>query len=332
MLSGVGVYSREILSGLAADHPDQQFLWAYRPHRLSRAFRERLPGNAHRVWLARNRLWPRTARVFHALNQRVDGRICDRIAATFHDLFVLTGEYSSPEFRIRFAEQARCAAAHADLIVAVSQFTATQLMQLLKVERSRIRVVHHGVHLPAGRPPGDDDRDNLILHVGAIQTRKNVNRLVEAFEASPPAWRLALAGSNGYGADQILARIASSPRVRDIEVCGYVDNHALEALYRRARVFAFPSLDEGFGMPVLDAMARGVPVLTSNGSALREISGDAALLVDPTDTSAIAEALGRLTSDAALRAELRAKGLAHAQTFSWKAAVEKTWAVYRELF
>lgn len=330
-LSGVGVYSREILSGLAAAHPDQQFLWCYRPHRLRRAFGESLPENARRVWLGANRLWPRSARLFHALNQRVDSRIARLIVATFHDLFVLTGEYSSAEFRARFADQARGAAERADLIIAVSHFTARQVVELLNVDASRVRVVHHGVHAPAGAMPDDDQRENLILHVGAIQTRKNVLRLIQAFETMPAGWRLALAGSNGYGAEAILSRIHNSPRRNDIEVCGYVDTDALEKLYRRARVFAFPSLDEGFGMPVLDAMSRGVPVLTSKGSALREISGDAAVLVEATDTEAIRDGLLRLTSEADLRDTLRAKGLEQARKFSWRTAVDETWAVYQEL-
>ena len=131
--------------------------------------------------------------------------------------------------------------------------------------------------------------------------------------------------------EAILARIAQSPRKADIQVLGYVSRERLTELYARASVFAFPSLDEGFGMPVLEAMAAGLPVLTSNRSALAEVSGEAALLADPTDAAAIAAALGRLTTDDALRRDLIGRGLERASGFTWEKAVAKTWTVYREL-
>ena len=128
-------------------------------------------------------------------------------------------------------------------------------------------------------------RENVILNVGAIQKRKNIARLVAAFETVAPEWRLVLAGSDGYGAEEIRARIAASPARERIAVLGYVTPEELAGWYARASVFAFPSLDEGFGMPVLEAMAAGVPVVTSNRSALPEVAGDAALLVDPEERS-----------------------------------------------
>jgi glycosyltransferase involved in cell wall biosynthesis len=170
------------------------------------------------------------------------------------------------------------------------------------------------------------------LFVGALQRRKNVVRLVRAFERMPRGWRLALAGAaDGYGAAEALEAIQASARRSDIAVLGYVSDAVLRDLYQRAAIFAFPSLDEGFGMPVLDAMANGVPVVTSVRSALPEVAGDAALLVDPEDIEALAEALVRLATEPALRADLAARGRARAQAFSWEAAVERTWAVYREL-
>ena len=116
--------------------------------------------------------------------------------------------------------------------------------------------------------------------MGAIQKRKNIARLVEAFEAVDSGWKLVLAGSQGYGAAEILTRIAASPARERIVVAGYVSPQALAGWYSRAALFAFPSLDEGFGMPVLEAMAAGIPVVTANRSALPEVAGDAAMLID----------------------------------------------------
>ena len=156
-------------------------------------------------------------------------------------------------------------------------------------------------------------------------------RLVEAFEDAPPGWQLFLAGSFGFEAEEALVRIAHSARKEDIRVLDYITSAELEKLYQRASIFAFPSLDEGFGMPVLDAMARGVPVLTSNRSAMPEVAGDAALLVDPTDVHSIADGLVRLATNADLRDTLIRAGIARAKEFTWEKSVEATWKVYQEL-
>jgi glycosyltransferase involved in cell wall biosynthesis len=330
VLSGVGLYSHEILMGLACAHPEVRFDFCYRPHRYLRARRAALPRNARRRVLAEP-LGPRSADLFHGLNQRLPRIPMRRAVATFHDLFVMTGEYSTPEYRARFTAQARDAAARADAVIAVSEFTRSQVISLLGVEPARVHVVHHGTRKFAGpllAPPG---REQVILNVGAIQKRKNIARLVEAFETLPSSWQLVLAGSNGYGAQEILARIEKSPARERINVTGYVSPSDLSGWYARAAVFAFPSLDEGFGMPVLEAMAAGVPVITSKRSALPEVAGDAAVLVDPEDTEALAEALRELTLNVDLCRDLARRGTARVRMFTWEKAICDTWNVYRTL-
>jgi len=324
-LSGVGVYSREMMFGLARAHPAQRFRYYYRPHRFLKSFSDTLPSNASRRLL---RGAPRVD-LFHALNQRVDAP-ARRTVSTFHDLFVMTGDYSSPEFRARFTEQARQAAANSDAIIAVSRFTASQVEQQLGVEPFRIHVVPHGVSVPVTSFTAP--RENLVLFVGVVQRRKNVARLVKAFEQLPRGWRLALAGAaQGYGAAEELRAVEESPRRGDIDVLGHLSAAQLDALYARARIFAFPSLDEGFGMPVLEAMSRGVPVITSNCSAMPEVAGGAALLIDPFRVEDLASALVRLAADESLRQEMILRGHARASEFTWKAAVAQTWAVYEKL-
>jgi glycosyltransferase involved in cell wall biosynthesis len=322
--SGIGIYSAEILAGLAAAYPHDKFLHCYRPRKYASAARPLFPNVRPRLLLSS--LATFRADVFHALNQRLDRRPAKKVVCTFHDLFVLTAEYSSPEFRARFAHQARKAAGLADLIIAVSNFTARQVSELLGVERARIRVVPHGVH-PA--PPSTGRRKKIVLFVGVLQKRKNLLRLIEAFEALPEDWRLVLAGApSGYGAEAILERASAHPRV---QITGYLSGPALEELYSRASIFAFPSLDEGFGIPVLEAMARDLPVVTSNSSALPEVAGDAALLVSPENTVEITESLLRLAQNEDLRQELALRGKARAQKYTWAQAVTSTYAVYREL-
>lgn len=328
-LTGIGVYSREILHGLAR-FPDVDSVWCYRPNRFLRALREPAPPRVSRRPLVET--WLPPCDLFHGLNQRLPEHAA-RVAsvATFHDLFVLTGEYSTAEFRERFAGQARDAAARASAIIAVSRFTATQVEELLGVEPARIHVIHHGIRPPV-TPVPIAAREPIVLTVGAIQRRKNTIALVEAFEQTPPGWKLVLAGaSTGFDARAALDRIAASARRPDIEVTGWIDDAALDRMYARASIFAFPSLDEGFGMPVLDAMARGVPVLTSARSALPEVAGEAAILVDPFDVSAIAEGLDRLMRSGSLRDEYARRGLERCGSFSWARAVEETRAVYDRL-
>jgi glycosyltransferase involved in cell wall biosynthesis len=325
--SGISVYSREILFGLARAHPQERFFYCYRPHRYLRSFSDALPNNASRRLIAGRP----PGDIFHALNQRVDVR-GRRTVTTFHDLFVLTGDYSSSEFRARFTGQARGAAERSDVIIAVSQFTATQVEQLLGFPASRIRVIPHGVRQPERQSAAT--RENMVLFVGAIQRRKNVARLVKAFERLKQAtpWRLVLAGApTGYGGAAELRAVEDSPLRKNIEVLGYVSPSHLEDLLQRARIFAFPSLDEGFGMPVLEAMAHQIPVVTSTRSALPEVAGGAALLVDPEDTDALSAALARLAYDETLREDLIRLGLDRSKQFTWEAAVERTWAVYQDL-
>lgn len=320
--SGIAVYSQEILRGLAQAHPADALFRYYRPKQFRQAPSPRYPLVP---FLSGTLTKPD---IFHALNQRVDRRIGRRVISTFHDLFVLTSEYSTPEFRRRFTQQARTAAQNSDMIIAVSQFTANQVHELLGVEKSRIRVVPHGAHPPVAVTRAEE---KMILTVGAIQLRKNTARLVEAFESLPADWSLVLAGAaSGYGAQKILDRIAASPAKDRIRVAGYVSADELLRLYSRAAIFAFPSLDEGFGIPVLEAMAHGLPVITSNRSALPEVSGDAALLVDPTDTSALASALSSLIASPERRADLSQASRLRAESFPWTRAVKETYAVYQQ--
>jgi len=333
-LSGVGVYSREILWGMAEQHPEERFRWCYRPHKILRLWNDRVPSNVSRG-LLRYSAPPRSAKVFHALNQRVEFPTAAKrvpVVTTFHDLFVLTGEYSSAEFRTRFAEQARRAAERSDRIIAVSRFTADQVRTLLKPS-APVDVVYHGVDVPVEAPPGEAERRNVILHVGAIQKRKNIERLIAAFEsAAPEDWRLVLAGSAaGFEGGQVVDRVKASKAAARIELAGYVSAEVLRELYRTSRILAFPSLDEGFGIPVLEAMANGLPVITSDGSALREAAGDAAILVDPNRTESIVEALRTLTAVPGLRNQLRTQGWEHAKTLPWTRAVRETWDVYSKL-
>jgi glycosyltransferase involved in cell wall biosynthesis len=314
-LSGVGKYSLHLMDGLARLFPELRLRRYYRPHRWVRAPwpKRLLFGNA-----------PGSVDVFHGLNQRLPRAGRAKMVSTFHDLFVLSGEYSTEEFRVRFIEQAREAADRSDRIIAVSEFTASQVADYLSYPKKQIRVVPHGVTLPQNVQP-IEHREKIVLTVGAVQKRKNTRRLIDAFRAMGPDWQLWIAGSAGFEAESMLKDLPANVRV-----LGYVSDVELAALYQRAAIFAFPSLDEGFGIPVLEAMAHGVPVVTSTTSALPQVAGDAAVLVDPLEVEAISMALRDLSAIDARQVWVE-RGLARAKEFSWERAAQMTAHVYAEL-
>lgn len=227
-------------------------------------------------------------------------------------------------------------------VIAISQATARDLTGDLGVAPAKIRVIHEA---PTPLPAPDAEAVAALrahyglarpyaLYVGTLQPRKNLARLLDAYSrlraAHAVAWDLVLAGGAGWLSAPILARAQTSPWAASIHLPGYVPDADLPALIAGARLFCFPSLYEGFGLPVLEAQSLGVPVMTANNSALPEIAGDAALLVDPTDVEAMAEAMLRLSQDEALRQRLIAAGYANVQRFSWAKAAAETLAVLEE--
>ena len=255
--TGIGLYSRRLIEELAGLRQHDHFLLCYRSNRWYKALREPRPA----LNCSRSPLWlGRRAELFHGLNQRLPTGSIRQAVTTFHDLFVMTGEYSTPEFRKKFTALAQDAAARSDLIIAVSEFTAGQVADLLNFPPDRLRVVPHGVDPHPLFPAAEIEQfrrsrgwegGKVFLHVGSIQARKNIIRLVKAFEQLPGEPLLVLAGGAGYGAAAIEDSIASSPASGRVILLGYVDAATRARLYRAADALVFPSLDEGFGLPVL---------------------------------------------------------------------------------
>jgi glycosyltransferase involved in cell wall biosynthesis len=230
-------------------------------------------------------------------------------------------------------------------LIAISRATAERCAAIFGIDRARIAIVPHGVRIEDDRgPPGPEERAKiaerlgacgpLVVFAGAFEPNKNLLRLIDAFAeiAARPEGRrttLVLAGPGGPEFSRIRARIAERGLAERVVFPGYLDRRDLFALLAEAAVLALPSLDEGFGMPVLEAFALGTPVLASARGGLEELAGDAALLIDPENTGAIAAGLARLLSDAALRAELSARGRARAAKFTWERTARATLEVYR---
>lgn len=262
------------------------------------------------------------------------------VVVTIHDLsFIRFPSLFRPANRLYLTVLTRLSARRARRLIAVSAYTAAEVTRLLGVPLERIDVVYHGVD-PAFHPlPADEvaafrQRQGLperfILFVGTLEPRKNLVRLVEAFaRIRDGRVGLVLAGGKGWLYDELFARVEALGLSREVIFPGYVMNDELPLWYNAATVLAYPSVYEGFGLPVLEAQACSTPVLTSNVSSLPEAAGDAALMVDPYDVEALAAGLNRLLTDISLRHELRSAGLAHAKKFTWSHTAQETAQVYR---
>lgn len=265
---------------------------------------------------------------------------------TVHDLaFLLRPECADVKLREYLEKTVPRSVARADFIMADSVNTQDDLICLLGVPLNKVQVVPGGVE-SRFKPVNDQAlldgmRQRIsggapfILSVGMIEPRKNLTRLIEAFELLKTRYhtphRLALVGKRGWLSDGIYQRAKTSPLAKEILFPGYVADHELPLLYGAADLFAYPSLYEGFGLPPLEAMACGTPVVSSSSSSLPEVVGDAAVMVDPENSEELAEAMANTLADTAIRTRMIASGIEQSGKFTWRAAAEKMLQVYKRL-
>jgi glycosyltransferase involved in cell wall biosynthesis len=264
-----------------------------------------------------------------------------RLVVTVHDLaFVVHPELFPRQWRLMYRAALSRAVRSADAIVTVSRHTAEDLVRHTRVHPSRIHVTHLGPSSVSGQAGIEETlarfrvRRPYALFVGTLEPRKNLVRLVRAYRRAASRGvrhTLVLAGPAGWRHEPVLAE-ASREGPGEVVLTGPTRTpEELDALYRGADLFVYPSLYEGFGLPVVEAMARGVPCVVSTSSSLPEVAGEAALLVDPRSVAALAEAIERVLGDPALAARLRELGPARAARFSWEATARQTIDVYRSL-
>ena len=269
-----------------------------------------------------------------------------RRITTFHDLSPFKWPQCAPPQRVRFMrKELELALGRADAFITDSEFTRRELAHYFNIASSRI----HAVPLAAGAEfyPRDAtatrltlDRHGLThgaysLYVGTIEPRKNLLNLLRAYNQLPLAvrqrWPLILSGFRGWRSEEIHQAINKAEREGWLRYLGFVPAEDLPLLFAGARLFCFPSLYEGFGLPVLEAMCSGVPVVCSNSSSLPEVAGEAALLVEPEDLNALREALLRGLEDSAWQQTAIVRGLRHGQTFSWARCADGSVAAYQAL-
>ncbi|MBW2661450.1 MAG: glycosyltransferase family 4 protein [Deltaproteobacteria bacterium] len=284
-----------------------------------------------------------------------------KLVITVHDLaFLLFPKHFTFKDRFLLNFHTKRAIRMADRIIVPSKATKNDIIKFYGVDGNKIKVIYHGVE--TRQCLVSTTQQLYILFVGSIQPRKNIVRLIEAFEIlkNPPNpllqrgnWaeenppnplfqrgdlappfkkgaggiKLIIAGGRGWMADEIYKKAKGSKFSDDIIFMGSVSDNKLADLYKNAAIFVLPSLYEGFGLPVLEAMSYGIPCVISDNSSLSEIAGDSALLVDAYNPNDIAEKINVLLNDEKLRKELSEKGIENAGKFSWIKAAEKTLAV-----
>ena len=349
--TGVGVYVRDLAIALLDLAPDSIQLIGVRPDGPLAAAARRatnstyLSVGGHQRWLmtrARRDVSAGGGHLAHFTNAAAPLRPGQPFVLTIQDLSLLRYPHYHPPLRLVVAPLTVQASRRAVVVIVPSEATREELRRLLHVSGRRVVVVPHAgsthVDLDADQVPTAIQaaraelglrKDPYILSVSTLEPRKNHARLVQAFEAMVtrhPTLRLVLVGDPGWRGDSLRRSLQQSLAADRIHVTGYVTPERLAGLLSDAAVFAYVSLYEGFGLPILDAMRAGVPVVTSSISSMPEVAGDAAVLVDPFDPRAIAAGLEMAM---ARRADLVPAGKARASLRCWSDVAAETWDVYR---
>jgi glycosyltransferase involved in cell wall biosynthesis len=342
--TGVGVYARELGAALEGRSCTLR-VWQWS---LGRPGRWRRPLNAVRLtsWLLveiPRRVRRESVDVYHAVSSLGPLRPGCPFVMTVHDATLLTtrSHYGWAD-RLYHRVFSVLAARRADAIIVPSAAARRDVARAYRIPETRVHAVHHGLSarfrpVPAARRASLLARLGLrapyVLFVGARPPRKNIEALLAALAsvggAGRPDLQLAIAGPPDSGDDRLRALVESLGLDSAVRWLGWIRDEDLPALYGGAVCLVYPSLAEGFGLPIIEAMASGTAVITSDRSSMAEIAGDAALLVDPESPAALVEGLRRLAADASLREELIERGAARAREFAWEDAAAATEVVYR---
>jgi glycosyltransferase involved in cell wall biosynthesis len=354
--AGIGQYTLRLLEALTQTAPHERFLLLHD----RRQARPLLPGanvqhipiftpSHHRLEsitlpLELLPIWPD---VLHSPDFVLPVRRSYAGVVTIHDLaFLRFPEWVTAD-AARYYTRVREAVRSAERVIAVSECTRRDVLDLLQCPPDKVRVIYEAAgaafqpqEIPAA-PRAFKGRHlaprRFILFVGTIEPRKNLPHLLRAFRLMmdrypelEPHPRLVIAGAQGWLSESVLGLVNELRLSQETAFIGTVSAEELLWLYNAARFLAFPSLYEGFGLPPLEAMSCGTPVVATNAGSVPEVVGNAGLLVDPRDVDGWAEALARLWSDTALQEDLRTRGLERAAHFSWERAAQQTLEVYYE--
>jgi glycosyltransferase involved in cell wall biosynthesis len=353
---GIGTYIRNLLRQLARLDQETEFVLLCRPDdvdpltALGANFRAvvETAGNYSVAEQLKIPLALRRERVtlFHAPHYVLPPLVACPSVVTIHDcIHLMFPQYLANPLAHRYARvQIALAARRATRIMTVSESSKRDILRFVDVPADKIDVIHNAYDERFGTTPADNDVARVreryqlagpfVLYAGTVKPHKNLERLIEAFHLvrrqHSGDLTLVLIGDEISKYASLRRAVHRYQLHKHVRFLGYMPQDTLAVMYRLARVFVFPSLYEGFGLPPLEAMASGTPVVASNVSSLPEVAGDAALLVDPHDPAAIAAAIEAILGDAGLAERLRLKGLERARHFSWETSIRRVREIYAQ--
>ncbi len=282
--------------------------------------------------------------LFHAPHYVLPPLVACRSVVTIHDcIHLMFPQYLPNRLAPYYARTfIGLAAKRADRVLTVSESSKRDILRFVDIPPERIDVIYNAYDERFSRAPRDEDVERVreryqlhgefVMYAGNVKPHKNVERLIDAFHLvrhrGLDHLKLIVIGDELTKYTALRRAVHRHNLHKYVRFLGYMPEDTLAVMYRLAAVFVFPSLYEGFGLPPLEAMASGTPVVTSNVSSMPEVAGDAALLVNPLDTEAIADGIERVLSDRTLNADLRRRGLARARQFSWEASVKRVHEIY----
>lgn len=294
-------------------------------------------------WLCRD-----NADIYHFFNFIVPPRIKGKVITTIHDMtYELYPETMDKRNLKRIKSDIQYSVDRSDKIITVSESSKNDIIKFLNVDESKIEIVYNGVDYEKFNKYYTEDiklivrnkynlPQNYILYMGTLEPRKNIDSIIEAFalikkQKDFDNIKLVIAGKKGWLFEDIFNLVDKLNLKDHVIFTDYVDETDKPIIYNMAKLFVFPSLYEGFGIPVLEAMASSVPVIASNVSSLPEVAGNAAILVNPKDIEGIAKNIIKILSDDDLKNELVRKGHIQAQKFTWEGSAEKLYNIYKEI-
>jgi glycosyltransferase involved in cell wall biosynthesis len=353
---GIGTYIRNLLRHLGRLDRETEFVVFGRPEdretlsAIGENFRPVVESSANysiaeqvRIPLALKR---EGVTLFHAPHYVLPPLVRCRSVVTIHDcIHLMFPQYLPNRMALAYARTSiGLAARRATRVMTVSESSKRDILRFVDVEPDRIDVIYNAYDERFGIEPGEDDvvrvreryqlHDEFVLYAGNVKPHKNLERLIDAFslvrKRGLDHLKLVLIGDEISRYAALRRAVHQHQLHKYVRFLGYLPQETLAVMYRLAGVFVFPSLYEGFGLPPLEAMASGTPVVTSNVSSLPEVAADAAVLVDPYDPGAIADGIERVLTNEDLRADLRRRGLARARQFSWEQSVRRVREIYSE--
>ena len=351
---GIGTYIRNLLRQLARLDRDTEFVLLCRPE--DAAALTSLGGNfrpiaetAGNYSIAEQLRIPAALQregvtLFHAPHYVLPPLVRCRSVVTIHDcIHLMFPQYLPNRLALAYARTSiRMAARRATRVLTVSESSKRDILRFVDTEPDKIDVIYNAYDERFGVEPREEDvvrvreryqlHDEFVLYAGNVKPHKNLERLIEAFDRvhrrGLDHLKLVLIGDDISKYTSLRRAVHKHQLHKYVRFLGYLPEETLAVMYRLAGVFVFPSLYEGFGLPPLEAMASGTPVVTSNLSSLPEVAGDAAVLVDPYDPNAIADGIERVLTNEQVRRELRRKGVARAKQFSWEQSVKRVRDIY----